>query len=30
MPEGAHIADVTDVPNVGSYLFTAEDAFTNE
>ena len=30
MPEGAHITDVTDVPDVGSYLFTAEDAFTNE
>jgi nitrite reductase/ring-hydroxylating ferredoxin subunit len=30
MPEGAHIADTTDVPDVGSYLFTAKDAFTNE
>ena len=30
MPEGVHIAEVTDVPDVGSYLFTAEDAFTNE
>lgn len=30
MPGGAHIADIVDVPDVGSYLFTAEDAFTNE
>ena len=30
MPEGAHITDVADVPEVDSYLFTAEDAFTNE
>ena len=29
MPEGAYIADVADVPDTGSYLFTAEDAFTN-
>ena len=30
MVEGARIADVESVPEVGSYLFTAEDAFTNE
>ena len=30
MPDGTHIADVADVPDIGSYLFTAEDAFTNE
>lgn len=30
MPDGVHIANVTDVPDAGSYLFTATDAFTNE
>lgn len=30
MPEGARIAAVEDVPERGSYLFTVEDAFTNE
>ncbi|WP_435185080.1 Rieske (2Fe-2S) protein [Halobellus sp. EA9] len=30
MTDGAKIADVGDVPESGSYLFTAEDAFTNE
>jgi nitrite reductase/ring-hydroxylating ferredoxin subunit len=30
MVDGTHIADVADVPEGGSYLFTAEDAFTNE
>ena len=30
MPKGARITDVDEVPEVGSYLFTAEDAFTNE
>ncbi|MFB6120515.1 MAG: Rieske (2Fe-2S) protein [Halobacteriaceae archaeon] len=30
MPPGAVIADVADVPADGSYLFTAEDPFTNE
>ncbi|KTG11509.1 (2Fe-2S)-binding protein [Haloprofundus marisrubri] len=30
MVEGTRIASVEDVPEVGSYLFTAEDAFTNE
>ncbi|ELZ28509.1 rieske [2Fe-2S] domain containing oxidoreductase [Halogeometricum pallidum JCM 14848] len=28
--DGTRIAGVDDVPEVGSYLFTAEDAFTNE
>ncbi|SFR70155.1 Rieske (2Fe-2S) protein [Halogeometricum limi] len=28
--EGTRIADVDDVPETGSYLFTAEDGFTNE
>ena len=30
MPNGTHIADVSEVPDSGSYLFTAEDGFTNE
>ena len=30
MVDGTRIADVEDVPDVGSYLFTAEDGFTNE
>ena len=30
MSAKAKIADVDDVPESGSYLFTAEDAFTNE
>nr|WP_233341051.1 Rieske 2Fe-2S domain-containing protein [Haloprofundus sp. MHR1] len=30
MVDGTRIASVEDVPEVGSYLFTAEDAFTNE
>lgn len=30
MDDGTRIASVDDVPAVGSYLFTAEDAFTNE
>lgn len=30
MPNGTRIAGVDEVPDVGSYLFTAEDAFTNE
>jgi len=30
MPEGTRIAAVEDVPERGSYLFTVEDAFTNE
>ncbi|MDS0295694.1 Rieske (2Fe-2S) protein [Halogeometricum luteum] len=30
MDDGTRIASVDDVPATGSYLFTAEDAFTNE
>ncbi|WP_224270825.1 Rieske (2Fe-2S) protein [Haloprofundus salinisoli] len=30
MVDGTRIASVEDVPSPGSYLFTAEDAFTNE
>ncbi|MEF8799666.1 MAG: Rieske 2Fe-2S domain-containing protein [Halolamina sp.] len=30
MPEGERIAAVDDVPELGSHLFTVEDAFTNE
>ena len=30
MPEGTRVATVADVPDVGSALFTVEDAFTNE
>ena len=30
MDDGTLIASVDDVPATGSYLFTAEDAFTNE
>ncbi|GAD52533.1 rieske [2Fe-2S] domain containing oxidoreductase [Halarchaeum acidiphilum MH1-52-1] len=30
MVDGTEIATVTDVPELGSYLFTAEDMFTNE
>lgn len=30
MPEGTRIAAIDDVPERGSYLFTVEDAFTNE
>ena len=30
MPDGTPIAALDDVPAIGSYLFTVEDAFTNE
>ncbi len=30
MPEGTLIAAVDEVPDIGSYLFTVKDAFTNE
>ena len=30
MPDGTRVADVSEVPDSGSYLFTAEDGFTNE
>jgi len=30
MPDGTKIADVVEVPESSSYLFTAADAFTNE
>jgi nitrite reductase/ring-hydroxylating ferredoxin subunit len=30
MPEGARLAAIDDVPELGSHLFTVEDAFANE
>ncbi|MFB6221880.1 MAG: Rieske (2Fe-2S) protein [Halolamina sp.] len=30
MPEGARIAAVEEVPEIGSHLFTVQDAFTND